>query len=101
LGLFAKASLVTSRDISPRTAEEIAKLPTAAQNKFGSQVLKNSFSKETVSNLVKLYNAPETAERTRASILLENLDKNILNNYKKFISILLDNFNTYISNING
>jgi ParB-like chromosome segregation protein Spo0J len=61
--------LVSSRDLSPRTAEEIAKLPIEAQNKFGRQVLKNSMSKETVRMLVKLYNDPDTTEITKNKIL--------------------------------
>jgi ParB-like chromosome segregation protein Spo0J len=61
--------LVVSKTIPPRTAEEIAKLPKASQNRFASGVLKHKMSKDRVSKLVRLHNGWSASEELRERII--------------------------------
>ena len=61
--------LVSSGDLSPRTAEEVAKLPGAAQIGFAMKVIKDELPKDRVAKIVAMYNDPMTTDEIRAMIL--------------------------------
>lgn len=60
---------VARKLIVPRTAQEIAKLPSEIQPAFALRVIQDRMSKATVERLVALYNDPSSSETLRKEIL--------------------------------
>jgi ParB family chromosome partitioning protein len=66
--------LVACKQLSPTTAQEIAKLPRIAQHKFAVRVVTDKLPKSTVEKLVSLYNSPDTTAGLRQQILMDPSD---------------------------
>jgi hypothetical protein len=82
-------SMVRDKQIVPRTAEEVAKLPKDVQKKFAMNILKGyddrsskPLSKDTVSTLVKLYNEDNTSDQLKNKIINSPKNVNIIETKK-------------------
>jgi hypothetical protein len=81
--------LVLGGSLSPRSAEEIAKLPRDAQLLFAERAIMDGFSKDKITKFVAMYNDPKTPENIKKLILtapsdipLEKLTKKRANRRK-------------------
>ena len=61
--------LVSSEALSPRSAEEVAKLPAAAQLGFATKVIRDALPKDRIAKLVAMHNDPLTTDEIRGMIL--------------------------------
>ena len=66
--------LVKAGQISPGAAQEIARLPSDAQQVFAGRVVMDRLAKSAIEKLVKAYNDPGVPETIRQSVLQRPLD---------------------------
>jgi ParB family chromosome partitioning protein len=61
--------LVASKNLSPHTAQEIARLPKEVQHDFAAKVVMDSLPKSSVEKLVSAYNTPGISDSVKKSII--------------------------------
>jgi ParB family chromosome partitioning protein len=62
-------ALVASKNLSPHTAQEIARLPKEVQHDFAAKVVLDSLPKSSVEKLVSAYNTPGISDSVKKSII--------------------------------